>query len=255
MSDDIVFLYQVFSYGSAAALLLWSGIHSLRVGRPTPLFLVCIAALSIFWVEAPYDWTMYVQFHPDLPRAPKWGPLGATWGGLPAMVPAGYVMYFVLPAVVASWLALKIQGSGPRRPYLVLTVGLVIGVVWAAANNINAADFGLYRYGRVPPNTALFPGTVRQYPLYDALAMGMQMMVFTYLLATRINGQDIVHYWLSSRTAGKPVPAWKSIFVVVVAMHIMYLSLVIPHLIVNLAGLATVAPVQELYEGIPNQPL
>ena len=61
---------------------------------------LCISAISFSWIEAPYDWAMYAQFPPAIPRMPSWWPLNMTWGGLPLFVPIGYISYFVLPAVI-----------------------------------------------------------------------------------------------------------------------------------------------------------
>ena len=69
---------------------------------PPPPAAVCIAAISISWIEAPYDWAMYAQFAPAIPRMPSWWPLNMTWGGLPASVPVGYISYFVTPALVGA---------------------------------------------------------------------------------------------------------------------------------------------------------
>lgn len=77
---------------------------SVRQRRVHPLLLLCISAMSFSWIEAPYDWAMYAQFPPAIPRMPSWWPLNMTWGGLPLFVPVGYISYFVLPAVTgAAW--------------------------------------------------------------------------------------------------------------------------------------------------------
>ena len=72
-------------------------------GRLHPLLLVSISALSFSWIEAPYDWAVYAQFPPELPRMPSWWPLNMTWGGLPSAVPPGYIAYFILPTVIAAY--------------------------------------------------------------------------------------------------------------------------------------------------------
>src|SRR6478672_10583488 len=79
-----------------------AGIYlSYRRGRPHALLLLCISAISFSWIEAPYDWAVYAQFPPAIPRMPWWWPLNMTWGGgLPAAVPPGYIAYFVLPTVL-----------------------------------------------------------------------------------------------------------------------------------------------------------
>ena len=50
----------------AAGLLL-----SFRRGRLHPLLLVSISAISFCWIEAPYDWAVYAQFPPAIPRMPE----------------------------------------------------------------------------------------------------------------------------------------------------------------------------------------
>jgi hypothetical protein len=101
---------------------------SVRRRRLHPLLLVCISAISFSWIEAPYDWAVYAQFAPAIPRMPSWWPLDMTWGGLPASVPPGYIAYFVLPAVIGAalgrWLSSRFHW---RRPLTLLTVGLVVG--------------------------------------------------------------------------------------------------------------------------------
>ena len=90
---------------------------------------------------------------------------------------------------------------GLRRPLTLLTVGLVLGFVWALFfNAFIGAQLGVFYYGRVIGGLALWEGTKHQYPLYDALAMGVQVMVFTYLLGrTDPEGRTIIDAWADSR--------------------------------------------------------
>ena len=88
---------------------------------------------------------------------------------------------------------------GWRRPQTLLIVGLVVGFCWALFfNGFLGAKLGVFYYGRVIPGLAIGEGTTHQYPLYDSLAMGIQMMVFTYLLG-RTDAKDA----MSSRR-GRP---------------------------------------------------
>ena len=130
-------------------LFIVAGIYlSVRRGRLHPLMLLCISAISFSWIEAPYDWAMYAQFPPALPRMPSWWPLNMTWGGLPSAVPLGYIGYFCIPAVTGAasrsgptmncWSAFHAASSPGYRN----AIGCVIGVPSREARTAWA-----YRYG------------------------------------------------------------------------------------------------------------
>ena len=118
--------------------------------------------------------------------------------------PIGYISYFVTPALVGAalgrWLSSRFHW---RRPTTLLGVGLVVGFVWAFLfNGILGARLGVFYYGRVIPGLALWEGTKHQYPLYDALAMGVMMMVFAYLLGrTDPEGRTVIEAWADSEVA------------------------------------------------------
>ena len=247
-----------FAYIGGAFFVAIGLLLSFRRGRPHPLLLVCISAISISWIEAPYDWAVYAQFPPAIPRMPSWWPLNMTWGGLPASVPPGYIAYFVLPAVMGAsigrWLKSKFQW---RAPITLLIVGLVVGFIWALAfNAILGAQLGVFYYGRVIEGLALWPGTKHQYPLYDSLAMGVQMMVFTYLLGrTDSLGRTPIEVWADSKSRSRLGSSFLSIAAVIVIGHAVFLSVFAPHLATKLLNLQTVGPTEQLFEGVPNQPL
>lgn len=247
-----------FAYVGAFVFVSVALVLSLRRGRLHPLALVCISAISISWIEAPYDWAVYAQFPPGLPRMPSWWPLNMTWGGLPEAVPPGYIAYFVLPAVIgvaiARWSIAKFQW---RAPITLLTVGLGVGSLWAFVfNGIVGAQLGVFYYGRVIEGLALWEGTIHQYPLYDALAMGVQMMVFTYLLGrTDPQGRILIEAWADSKSKSRLGSSLRSIAAVIVIGHVVYLSVFAPHLATKLLQLQNVGSTQQLFEGVPNQPL
>ena len=89
-----------FAWVGGLVYLLIGIYLSIRHRHLHPLLLLCISALSFSWIEAPYDWAVYAQFPPALPRMPEWWPMSMTWGGLPSSVPFGYMSYFVTPALV-----------------------------------------------------------------------------------------------------------------------------------------------------------
>ena len=247
-----------FAYVGGALFVAAGLFLSLRRRRLHPLLLVCISAISFSWIEAPYDWAVYAQFPPAIPRMPSWWPLNMTWGGLPASVPPGYIAYFVLPAVIGAWLGRRLIARFQwRAPITLLIVGLVVGCAWAFAfNAILGAQLGVVYYGRVIEGLALWPGTKHQYPLYDSLAMGVQMMVFTYLLGrTDAHGRTVVEMWADSRTKSRLRASLLSIAAFVVIGHAVYLSVFAPHLATKLMHLQTVGPTEQLFEGVPNQPL
>jgi len=247
-----------FAYVGGAGFVATGLYSSFRRGRLHPLLLVCISAISFSWIEAPYDWAVYAQFPPAIPRMPAWWPLNMTWGGLPASVPPGYIAYFVLPAVIGAPLGRWVSAAfGWRRPIALLVVGLAVGCVWAFFfNGILGAQLGIVYYGRVIEGLALWPGTKHQYPLYDALAMGVQMMVFTYLLGrTDREGRTVVEVFAESRTSSPLRASLVSIACFVVIGHAVYLSVFAPHLVTKVLHLQTVGPTEPLFEGVPNQPL
>ena len=123
-------------------------------------------------------------------------------------------------------------------------------------NAIIGARLGVFYYGRVIPGLALWEGTKHQYPLYDALAMGVQMMVFTYLLGrTDPDGRTVIDMWADSRSKGRLQSSLLSVVAVVVIGHVMYAAVFAPHLVTKLSGEVTAGPTEELFEGMPNQPL
>jgi hypothetical protein len=246
-----------FAYVGGIGLVLWGIYRSVRRRRLDALLLVCISAIAISWIESPYDWAMYAQFPPAMPRMPSWWPLNMTWGGLPLAVPPGYVAYFVLPTLIAAYAGRRLAArfSWPR-PYTLLATGLTTGFMWALAfNAILGAQLGVFYYGRVIGGLAIFEGTKHQYPLYDALAMGILVMVFAYLLGrTDDDGRTVVEQWSVARTSSTTKAAVLSVVLFVAIGHAVYGAVFAPHLVTKLAGLVDVGPTGQLYEGVPNQP-
>jgi hypothetical protein len=247
-----------FAYIGGITFIVAGVALSVRRGRLHPLLLLCISAISFSWIEAPYDWAMYAQFPPAIPRMPAWWPLNMTWGGLPASVPLGYIAYFVLPAVVAAAIGRRLSARyGSRRPITLLNVGLVTGFCWALLFNGGlGARLGVFAYGRVIPGLALFQGTRHQYPVYDAVAMGLQVMVFTYLLGrTDPEGRNVIEQWSDRRAKSTIGSAALSIAAVIVVGNVVYGAVFAPHLVTKMRGDVTAGPSGQLYPGVPNQPL
>ena len=247
-----------FAYVGGVGLFVAGVYLSWRRRRVHALLLVCISAAAISWIEAPYDWAMYAQFPPAIPRMPSWWPLNMTWGGLPSSVPFGYMSYFGVPALIGAALGRRAaERFGWRRPIALLTVGFGVGFVWALLfNGLLGARLGVFYYGRVIPGLALFEGTKHQYPLYDALAMAVQMMVFAYILGrTDAQGRNLIVAWSDSKTKTRLQSSLLSIASVVVVGQVLYLSVFAPHLATKLMGKVTAGPTAQLFPGVQNQPL
>ena len=246
-----------FAYVGGAVFVAAGAWLSYRRGRLHPLLLLCISALSFSWIEAPYDWAMYAQFPPALPRMPSWWPLNMTWGGLPSSVPVGYIGYFTLPAVIGAalgrWLSARF---GWRRPLTLLAVGLVVGFCWAFVfNAFIGARLGVFYYAYVIPGLAVFEGTKHQYPIYDSLALGFQMMVFTYLLGrTDSEGRNVIEAWSDKISKTRLQSALLSIVAIVVIGNLLYGAVFAPHLATKLGGWVTSGPNEQLFPGVANQP-
>ena len=235
-----------------------AGIYlSVRHRRMHPLLLLCISAISFSWIEAPYDWAMYAQFPPALPRMPSWWPLNMTWGGLPSSVPVGYIGYFCLPAVIGAALGRRLSARfGWRRPITLLTVGLMVGFCRALVFNAGlGARLGVFYYAYVIPGLGLFEGTLHQYPIYDAIAMGIQMMVFTYLLGrTDSQGRNVIEMWADKMSTTRVQSAVLSVVAVIVIGNVLYGAVFAPHLVTKLGGYVISGPTAQLFPGVPNQP-
>ncbi|MGD1171037.1 spirocyclase AveC family protein [Mycobacterium seoulense] len=246
-----------FAYVSSIAFIAIGIYLSYRRRRIHPLLLLSISAISFSWIESPYDWAMYAQFPPALPRMPSWWPLNVTWGGLPSSVPIGYVSYFVIPALAGAALGRWVSAKfGWRRPIALLVVGLAVGVCWALFfNAFTGAQLGNFYYGYVIPGLAIFEGTKHQYPLYDSLAMGIQMMVFTYLLGrTDTQGRNVIEMWADKRARSRLQSSVLSVVAVIVIGNLLYSAVFAPHLVTKLGGWVTAGPTEQLYPGVPNQP-
>jgi hypothetical protein len=200
---------------------------------------------------------MYAQFPPALPRMPSWWPLNMTWGGLPSSVPVGYMGYFTLPAVIGAALGRRQSAKfNLRGPTTLLAVGLAMGFCWALLFNAGlGARLGVFYYAYVIPGLGLFEGTLHQYPIYDAVAMGIQVMVFTYLLGrTDSEGRNVVEMWADKFSKSRFQASILSIVAVIVIGNVVYGAVFAPHLITKLGGWVTSGLTEQLFPGVPNQP-
>ncbi|ORA24342.1 DUF5135 domain-containing protein, partial [Mycobacterium angelicum] len=196
-----------------------------------------------------------------LPRMPSWWPLNMTWGGLPSSVPVGYIGYFVLPAVIGAALGQKLSArfgflGAKNRPLTLLSVGLVVGFCWAFFfNAFVGARLGVFYYGYVIPGLGVFEGTKHQYPIYDSIALGVQMMVFTYLLGrTDAQGRNVIEMWADRASKTRLQASALSVVAVIIIGNLLYGAVFAPHLVTKLGGWVTSGSTEQLFPGVPNQP-
>ena len=262
MNEDLTPLLTAsiaFAYVGGIGFLV-AGIYlSWRRRRLHPLLLVCISAardlvdrsaLRLGDVRAvpagdPADAVVVARQH-DLGWACR------------RRCPSATSSYFVLPAVIGAALGNRASARfGWRRPIALLTVGFGVGFVWALLfNAMLGARLGVFYYGRVIPGLAIFEGTKHQYPIYDAMAMALQMMVFAYLLGrTDAEGRNLIEVWADSRTKSRLWSSLLSVVGVVLVGHVLYLAVFAPHLATKLMGDVTSGPTEQLFPGVENQPL
>jgi Spirocyclase AveC-like len=233
-----VFWFQVQNIGLALLVLALFVRQSIRQKRVTPFLAMSIAILSISWMEAPFDWTMWCQFNPALTRFPAWGPLALTSGGLPVMNPFGYIFFLAIPvalsAVIARW---------------------VLGAIWDYPNQILGIKAGWWRYARGLQGLTVNAGTPYTYSLGETFFMSTFLMIMTYCVARR-DGQDRtqMEIWADRNARGRVGRAFANILACIVIAHAVYAILFIPFLIAKLGNLQTAAYTGPLFKGLPPQP-
>jgi hypothetical protein len=85
--------------------------------------------------------------------------------------------------------------------------------------------------------------------------MGVQMMVFTYLLGrTDAKGRNVIEMWADKVSVTRLQSALLSVVAVIVVGHLVYASVFAPHLATKLAGWVNSGPTEQLFPGVPNQP-
>src|SRR6476469_5506777 len=117
----------IFGWASGILFLVVGIYLSVRDRRLHPLLLLCISAISFSWIEAPYDWAMYAQFPPALPRMPSWWPLNMTSGWLSPHGPIGYIGNSSLPTTLSPATARTLSTRFRwRQPITCLTLARAV---------------------------------------------------------------------------------------------------------------------------------
>jgi hypothetical protein len=225
--------------------------NSYRKGRIVPDLWMMLGIFAMSWLESPYDNAMYAQFHPDFHRLPAWGPIGMTQGQLPLISPPGYIMYFLLPALLASaianWLIKRTNWSRART---LLTVGLVVGLVWdGLIEGLQAQYLHLWVFSRTVPGLNI-SSDIGLYPVYCALAMGTFIMAATYLIGNLTkDGDSVIDAWARSQATSPGATRALQAVGYIAFCNLVYASAYLPMAITKYGGMMTQTGVLVPYPG------
>jgi Spirocyclase AveC-like len=224
---------------------------SFKQGRVMPGLWFVLGIFAMSWIEAPFDNAMYAQFHPDFHRLPPIGPIGMTQGLLPVIAPPGYIMYFLLPALVAVAVArLIIKRYNTNRVNTLLASGLVVGILWdVSIEGLQAQYLHLWTFSRVVPGLALSNG-VGLLPSYIPLAMAAFIVGAAYVIGnTTPEGDSVIDVWVKSRATSPGATFGLQALAYIVFCNVLYGLTYLPHAITKYAGMLTQTGVLVPYPG------
>lgn len=249
--------FEILCWVGLVAILGYFVALGVRDRRVHPGIWLTLGILTVAWMEAPYDRSMYVQFNPELHRLPGWGPIAATQGGLPVIAPPGYVMYFLGPALVAVAIADVVARRWKfGRPQTLIVVGILVGVVFDGVMQFGQSQLiPLWVFSRTAPGVTVFSGAQQQIPIYDLLAMGSMIMWMTYILGRRgPDGDTLVDPWIRRWATGTYSRPAASAVTYIAVVHLVYLYVYAPHEILYRANMLTETGVLQPFPAIPVQP-
>jgi hypothetical protein len=85
--------------------------------------------------------------------------------------------------------------------------------------------------------------------------MGIQMMVFTYLLGRKDSqGRNVIEMWSDKVSKTRIQSGIVSIVAVIVIGNLLYASVFAPHLVTKQLGYVTSGTGEQLFPGVENQP-
>ncbi len=252
---DVVW-FQVLNISATVIVLGIFAWQSLRSRRVTPLLAMSIGMLSISWLEAPFDWAQWCQFHPELARIPPWGPFAMTSGGLPIMNPICYVFFLGIPValstVVAKWLA---RHWNANRIIALLLVGFIIGGSWDYPNQMFGIHAGWWRYARGIEGLTVNAGTPYTFSLGELVFMSTNLMMLTYFFGRRDDrDRTLMEAWADRAATSSKGRLLYNIGASVLVSHLIFGTLFIPFLIAKLNNLFTEVYTGELFPGLAPQP-
>lgn len=224
---------------------------SYKRGRVLPGLWLVLGIFAMSWIEAPFDNAMYAQFHPDFHRLPAIGPLGMTQGQLPVIAPPGYIMYFLLPALIAVGIAkLIIKRYDTNRVNTLMTCGLAVGILWdLSIEGLQAQYLHLWTFSRVVPGLAL-SNDMGLLPAYVPLAMAAFIVFATVVVGnTTPDGDSVIDVWATSKTTSPGARLGLQALAYIVLCNFVYATTYLPHAITKYAGMVTQTGVLVPYPG------
>jgi hypothetical protein len=224
---------------------------SYQRGRILPGLWFVLGIFAMSWIEAPFDNAMYAQFHPDFHRLPAIGPIGMTQGQLPVIAPPGYIMYFLLPALIAVRVAKRIiKRFGTNRVNTLMSCGLAVGIIWdLSIEGLQAQYLHLWTFSRVVPGFAISNG-MGLLPAYIPLAMAAFIVFAAVVLGnTTPEGDSVVDVWAASKTASPGVRLGVKAIAYIVLCNVVYAATYLPHAVTKYVGMLTQTGVLVPYPG------
>ncbi|OBI50111.1 spirocyclase AveC family protein [Mycobacterium sp. E796] len=250
-------VFEVASVISLLCVLAYFVKVSIHRRRIHPILYLASAIVAISWMEAPFDRAMFVQFHPDMLRLPAIGPLAATQGGLPVISPAGYVMYYLLPALAAIALAGRVAHRWALSPRPTLVVmAIAMGMAFDVSMQLGPARLvPLWAYSRIAPHLNIFAGTTGQIPLYEPLAMALMITWCACLIGFRdAEGNTFIERRTRTLTAAPARRAILNAIGYILVLHLLYLYVVAPFFMLWQGHMLTVTGSVQPFATIPQQP-
>ncbi len=237
-----VVVFEVACWVTFTALAVYYTSVSVRARSMHIGLWMVIGVAAMSWMEAPFDNSMYAVFHPDFARLPKWGPIGATQGQLPQIAPPGYILYFIVPALIGVAAGKAVMRKyGWRQGNALLACGFATGILWDAFFEIGETHTAhLWAYARVAPGLTISPGGISQVPVYVFLAMAAFIMPLTYVLgAVDRDGQPMLMALVARRTSPGAARTVAMLIVSVMFTNVTYALTYLPHVITKSAHLLT----------------
>ena len=255
MAFGSVLFFGLFGGGSLV-LLTYLVRASVRARRVIPAGWLFIGFSSLFWLEAPFCHFVYASYSPDYPKFPHGlGPLDMVYGGLPIFTPLVYAVYFTfMPLIcktIAKWLYERNNWNHVRT---LLASGFVFGFFIDFAVEQAFTSLNAFHYECATPWGATFPGKFSQFPVYISLGLATMHALTTYLLG-RIDDQGdfLIERWARRVTSSTATRAALTIAASVLLLHVFYLAIIAPHVVVRSEKWATTSVQDRFYPSRANQ--